>query len=309
MRSSGRHYPEGIPIVTVGGMPEMQSDPDPSGKYMKAIDITSPWGTYRPRGPAAMILGLCRRLPATSRFYYSLIKTLRGPLRKFGVRPYDVVIENLRLRLMNRGNYCETTALFAPQFYDREEIAWLCAELSEGGAFMDIGGNVGLYSLFVARRLDGKVDIFTVEPHPELNDRMMFNVRENGLSVNLVSVALSDYEGEGALALSSHQDGQNALNRSGAARMSINVEVTTLLNLCRRMNISAIRALKIDVEGHEYPILKHFFSNAEKTLWPQAIVIEHVHDKHNVINYLLDHGGYRIEGRTQRNLLLKRMIS
>jgi FkbM family methyltransferase len=275
---------------------------------MQTIDTASPWGTYKPKGPAALILRLCHRLPAESRVYYSIIKTLRGPLRKFGVRPYDVVIENLRLRLVNRGNYCETTALFAPQFYDREEIAWLCAELSEGGTFLDIGGNVGLYSLFVAGNLNGKVDIYTVEPDPKLNARMMFNANENRLNIHLVSAALSDYEGEGALFLSTHQNGQNVLNNSGNAEASINVRVTTLLNLCRQMGISAIRALKIDVEGHEHPILSSFFSEAEKRLWPEAMVIEHVHDKQRIVDHLLENCGYRIDGKTPRNLLLKRLI-
>lgn len=275
---------------------------------MQTIDTKSPWGTFKPEGIAALILRLCHALPAGSPFFYSLIKTLRGPLSKFGMRPYDMVIENLRLRLVNRGNYCEKTVLFAPQFYDREEISWLCSELSEGGTFIDIGGNVGLYSLFVAGHLGDKVTVYTVEPDPKLNERMMFNVRENGLDINLASVALSDYEGEGALVLSSRESGQNSLNSSPITSGSINVRVTTLLNLCRQMDISAIRALKIDVEGHEYPILKRFFSDAEKKLWPEAVVIEHVYDKDNIVDHLLDHCGYRIEKRTRRNLLLKRRM-
>ncbi len=273
---------------------------------MHIFDTTSPWGTYKPKGPAGLILSICHRLPPTSRFYYSLIKTLRGPLRKFGVRPYDMVIENLRLRLFNRGNYCETTALFAPQFYDREEIAWLRSELSEGGTFMDIGGNIGLYSLFIAGYLDGNVDIYTVEPDPKLNARMMFNARENRLDVNLVSAALSDYEGKGALSLSPHQNGQNVLNSSKEEGALIKVDVTTLLNLCRQMNISSIRALKIDVEGHEDRILTRFFSDAEESLWPEAMVIEYVHDRDRIIEQLLGNRGYRIVGKTPRNFLLKR---
>lgn len=275
---------------------------------MKTIDTKAPWGIYKPKGPAALILRLCHSLPTSSPFFYSLIKTLRGPLSKFGVRLYDVVIENLRLRLINRGNYCEKTVLFAPQFFDREEIAWLRSELSEGGTFIDIGGNVGLYSLFIAGHLGGKVNIFTVEPDPKLNERMMFNVGENRLAINLVSVALSDYEGEGTLVLSTRESGQNYLNNSPSTSASINVRVTTLLSLCRQMDISAIRAMKIDVEGHEYPILSRFFSDAEKNLWPEAVVIEHVYDKDNIVDYLFDHCGYCIGKRTRRNLLLKRMM-
>ena len=97
---------------------------------------------------------------------------LRGPIKRGAIKPFDVQVLNMRLRLLTRGNFCETTVLFAPQFCDTAELDWLCAQLAGGGTFVDVGGNIGLYSLVVAQRLGDKVTVFTVEPDAELSSRM-----------------------------------------------------------------------------------------------------------------------------------------
>ena len=84
------------------------------------------------------------------------------------------------------------------------------------------------------------------------------------------------------------------------------VPVTTLLALCQSRDINRIRAMKIDVEGHEPRILGHFFDNAPETLWPEALLIEHVHDDNGLMQRLIDSLGYVERGRTARNLLLSR---
>lgn len=270
------------------------------------FEAGKPWGALAPRGAARLLLGACHGLPGSSRVWYRLGKLLRGPLRKGRPRPYDVSMRGLRLRLMNRGNFCETTALFTPKFYDVAELDWLCRRLADGGTFLDVGANVGLYSLVVAGRLGSRVSVHAVEPDPKLARRMRFNAAENGLEIHPHPVALSDYEGEGRLAVSTVQSGQNAVVDGETQSPSLAVQVTTLPSLCRAAGIDAITALKIDVEGHEDRILSHFFQVADQHLWPRAILIEYVHDAANLTGRLMSDYGYREAGRTFRNLMLVR---
>lgn len=270
------------------------------------FEAAKPWGALAPRGLARVLLGACHGLPGSNRAWYRLGKLLRGPLRKGPARPYDVAVRGLRLRLMNRGNFCEATALFAPQFYDVAELDWLCGRLAGGGTFLDVGANVGLYSLIIAGRLEGKASVHAVEPDPKLARRLRFNAAENGLEIHLHPVALSNYEGEGRLALSTVQSGQNAVVDGETQSPSLAVKVTTLPSLCRDAGINSITALKIDVEGHEDRILSYFFRVADQRLWPQAILIEHVHDAANLTGRLMSDYGYRVAGRTFRNLMLVR---
>lgn len=57
---------------------------------------------------------------------------------------------------------------------------------------------------------------------------------------------------------------------------NITVKTDTLLNVLNANVIKKVSALKIDVEGAEDQILKPFFENAPKSLWPRMIVIERV---------------------------------
>src|SRR5437016_6719812 len=68
----------------------------------------------------------------------------------------DVVRWGLRMRLHPRRNGCEKNALFTPQMYEPAERMELAAEIDKAKAanrpfvFIDVGANVGLFSLFVA---------------------------------------------------------------------------------------------------------------------------------------------------------------
>ena len=219
---------------------------------------------------------------------------------------FDVRFESLKVRLVNRGNFCERRALTLPHYFDREERDWLCRKLANGGIFLDIGGNVGLFSLTVAGRLRKKVNVFTVEPDPQMYERMLYNAKLNGLDITLASVALSDYDGEGKLRLVPQQRGKNALVEDAVESEAICVRVTTLLSLCQEWGVEKITAMKIDVEGHEHRILAHFMENANESMWPQALVIEYVHGAGSIVEILKKRYGYRVESQTKLNLLLVR---
>ena len=120
-------------------------------------------------------------------------------------------------------------------------------------------------------------------------------------------VALSDFEGDATLVIDAYQRGQNSLRDGQAASAGQSqVPVTTLLALCAAQGITQIRAMKIDVEGHEPRILGHFFEHAPVTLWPKAMVIEYVQHRDQILDRLTGEFGYRVVCRTVRNALLVR---
>lgn len=289
----------------------------------KSFNTKAPWGSYAPTGLAALAIRGCQSLPASSRLFYTLNKGLRGPIKSSEPRFFDVNSLGMRLRLLTRGNYCETTALFAPQFYDVAEFAWLRNGLADNSVFIDVGGNVGLYSL-VAALNNASTRVIAVEPNETLTERLRFNAANNNLSVEVCETALSDYSGSGILDTSAKQSGQNQLsataNQDGkrdqenmaletaapdtATHKSKDVKVTTLPALMESAGVKQIDVLKIDIEGHEHRVLKYFFENAQSSLHPARIIIEHVHDQDGTVDMLTDRFGYRIEDKAARNVLL-----
>ncbi|MBX2838602.1 MAG: FkbM family methyltransferase [Gammaproteobacteria bacterium] len=282
-----------------------------------AFDESRSWGEFQPSGLARFLFGVLYGLPRTRRPFYSVSKLVRGPIKNAQPRVFDVYVLGLFMRLLTRGNYCETTLLFSPQFYDAEELDWVCNSLYTGDVFLDIGANVGLYSLIAARQCPG-VRVIAIEPDPLLANRMKFNARNNGLIIESVPLALSDYEGVGTLQRSEYQSGGNQLavhkdrpsNNSELAdvnqanRNIFDVHVSTLIALCEEHGITKIGTLKIDIEGHELKVLAHFFQNAPKTLWPNHIVIERVHDSGGIVPRLIKDYGYRERASSARNVLL-----
>ena len=112
------------------------------------------------------------------------------PLRRMaidwlGEEPVDTTIWNARVRLYPSRNSCEKNALFTPQMLDvieRGELAdALDRRLAEAGGFtfVDIGANVGLYSLFVAARGGPRTRILAIEPQPGIVERLPFNLEAN----------------------------------------------------------------------------------------------------------------------------------
>jgi hypothetical protein len=72
------------------------------------------------------------------------------------------------MRLYPDGNVCEKRVLFTPQYFDPLEREMLAGRLREGFRFIDIGANIGAYSLFVAAKAGPSARILAVEPQPEV---------------------------------------------------------------------------------------------------------------------------------------------
>jgi FkbM family methyltransferase len=67
--------------------------------------------------------------------------------------------------------------------------------------FVDIGANVGLFSLFVASQAGANAKILAIEPEPENVRRLRFNVAANpDAPIRVLPIALGEATGMVALA-------------------------------------------------------------------------------------------------------------
>ncbi len=85
--------------------------------------------------------------------------------------------------------------------------------------------------------------------------------------------------GVGELLENPAQRGENTLAReeariAGGERVVQQVELDTLLHLLESRAVQRVDALKIDIEGHEPPVLRHFFEHAPQALWPTIAITE-----------------------------------
>jgi FkbM family methyltransferase len=149
--------------------------------------------------------------------------------------------EGVGMELANKGSYEPgTTAIFS-------------SLLTEGINVIDIGANIGYYTILAARRIGNGV-VFSFEPEPFNFSLLQKNCDENQLrNVRLYRLALSDKRSRSQLYLSPTNSGGHSLFRRGRIFPSIAVETSSLDLILPDIDVGVV---KIDVEGSELQVLR-----------------------------------------------------
>jgi FkbM family methyltransferase len=232
----------------------------------------------------------------------------------------DVERWGLRMRLHPRDNGCEKNLLFTPRMYEPEELAQLENDIARAKVqarrftFVDIGANVGLFSLFVASRAERDARILAIEPEPGNLRRLEFNVRANpGVPITTIPKALSDEAGVVAVELDQHDRGGTRTKKIGQTEAStgtVRVPSQTLLDVLAGEGVDAVDALKIDVEGSEDVILAPFFRDAPPRLWPRLVIVEDSRPSWKVdLMSVMQGCGYQLIALTRHKNLMLRLKS
>ncbi|PZU91543.1 MAG: FkbM family methyltransferase [Chelatococcus sp.] len=268
-----------------------------------------PFGAFAPgRGLATLIQ---RTRSAPNSFYgRKLAYALRRiGLRMLGSRPVDIESLGARMRLYPNGNVCEKRVLFTPQYFDPIERDMLAERVRDGFTFIDIGANIGAYSLFLAAKAGRGARILAVEPQPEVFARLAFNIAQNPFgTIKAVACALADKPGELTLFIDPDNRGESSVRiLSSTAGNAIKVPAMTLLALVQSEGYERLDAIKLDVEGAEDLILEPFLRDAPQHLWPGFIIIEDSRQRWQTdLAGLLERSGYTLLAHTRLNLIFER---
>lgn len=206
----------------------------------------------------------------------------------------------------------ESAIFFYPQLYNRDELDFLRDALAPGDVFVDLGSNIGFYTLLLAARVGPDGRCLAVDADPETAQRLRDSARANGMAhVQVVAKAVSDRTGTARFAI--RRDGVRGSSgivgggeTAGAGDDHIEVATDTLRNILTAAGIERVAAMKADLEGHEYPAIAGFLREAPRSLWPRAIVIEHLFESgtESAVGALLEHG-YVLVRRTAENSCLR----
>lgn len=148
------------------------------------------------------------------------------------------------------------------QGFEEDELAFVQDFLRPGMGFLDIGANVGLFSLHAAKILKGSAPCIAVEPASKTRQKLEENLALNHLShVQILPLAFSDTQGESPLLLA--EDGFDAFHSfaqpSFGGQVGHEMVQTQTLDNWRRENpelAAEIRLVKMDVEGWEVKVLQ-----------------------------------------------------
>lgn len=121
--------------------------------------------------------------------------------------------------------------------------------------FLDIGANVGVYSIFMSQ-VPSIRRIIAFEPSPAAASELRANSELNGLAIEVHERAVSIKSGKASLAIIGDLSGANSLNGTSihdtVGARQIEVETIDLDSL----SVDGPLSIKIDVEGHELEVVR-----------------------------------------------------
>ncbi len=145
-----------------------------------------------------------------------------------------------------------------------KEIDFLYDAISPGMTVVDIGANIGMYSLALASLVGPHGKVIAYEPGTENRRHLAHSLQLNRLdNVTLSAAALSDTEGHGMLEIGDSGEFNMLISLTDPSTNTESVKLTTLDAEFALRNWSAVDFIKIDAEGQEYAILqggKDFFA-------------------------------------------------
>ena len=131
------------------------------------------------------------------------------------------------------------------------EVALLCSLVRPGDHALDVGANVGIYTLHLSRAVGPGGRVVAVEPDPESLALLRWNVEANGCSnVTVVPAAFGAESGTATLHRVAGHAGRSSLAAVPEASDAVEIAVRRGAEVLAGLGV-APRVAKIDVEGAE----------------------------------------------------------
>lgn len=120
--------------------------------------------------------------------------------------------------------------------------------------FIDVGANLGVFSLRIAERFSG-VRVRSYEPHPTVAALLQCNILRNGLGaqIHVRQIALGDRDRPAHLGTTANDSGVSSINDSSSG---ISISMRRLVTEMSLDEWKRVAVIKIDVEGYELGVLR-----------------------------------------------------
>lgn len=197
------------------------------------------------------------KIPFCRNHFFGIHQRLFQPFNLFK----DVVVsynyQGFRLQL-HLDDWIQQCLFFTGE-YEAAELKALSQLMNGNSVFIDVGANVGLYSLKASEIIKDNGKVIGFEPFIKNFNQLSTHIECNNLSskVKIENKAIGESEGKLKLYYSeqAHNRGMVSALKNDYAN-SYEVEMISLDGYCASHNINVVNCVKIDVEGYEMSVLK-----------------------------------------------------
>ncbi len=187
----------------------------------------------------------------------------------------EIVIDGIRVTVRRRSS---------DLFVVREIFKRTVYSTPPKGIVIDLGANIGAYSLYAAR---SATKVYAFEPESSNFEQLKKNIELNrALPIHIFKKAASGTNGTAQLSLGAINKGASSLvlKRSDAQEQVETLTLDHILSLC---GLSHVDFLKIDIEGSEYEL----FENAS------------IHTLRRISTIVME--THRVKGKSLRDIIVK----
>ncbi len=261
-----------------------------------------PFGTFAPNFAQRAVIALARATILHRGLFRHRISRLIVALG--GGKPIDITFRGGNFRIKAENNLIEYGLMLHPT-YNKADIDFLLQAVADGGTFVDIGCNIGLYTLPLAVAAGPMGQVISIDANPAMAAQLLWHAQATHLS-NLTVVNCAVGDAEGLVDLNIRKDDVAIVSVSESP--SGEIRLLPLLAILTETGVTKVDALKIDIEGYEDKALPPFLDSALDALLPKCIVIERFQDgDYPACSAAFARHGYVLQGRSRQNSFYQRV--
>ncbi len=184
---------------------------------------------------------------------------------------------------------------------------FVVSSLKPGDVFLDVGANIGYYSVLAGNRVKAAGRVYALEPAPRIFGKLIESLRLNGLhNCRAFNLAASSAKERLPLYAGPAENSGATSHYPLAGNQSAEgfVDAVPAAELIAPEDVKKLRVIKIDVEGHESDVLRGLRSLADQLPDSASILFEYTPnaaapEKWREITWWLEQGYqlFRIENR------------
>lgn len=148
-------------------------------------------------------------------------------------------------------------------YWEPDLTSLVVDRLKPGGVFIDVGANIGYFTLLASKLVGPSGVVVAIEASPTIYARLKRNVELNDASnVHLINMAVSDAVGVMKIYLGpSHNLGQTTTIGGQGYELEAEVPSAPLSQMVPTDLLRRATFIKIDIEGGEIPVLEDVVDN------------------------------------------------
>ena len=157
--------------------------------------------------------------------------------------------------------------------FEDKAISNFIGQIKKNETLVDIGANIGYVTLLLSQKCsDGKV--ISIEPSKKTFETLSYNLSlNNAKNVTALNIGLGEKEKKEKLyQVNERNTGMNRIsNNNDESLPSEEIQIRSLDEILIELNTTSVNAIKLDVEGYEFNVLKGARKTLEK-LRPKLLI-------------------------------------